>query len=52
MRLAWASNAVGTVTDARRVCQLAHDAGALAWVDAVHYAAHEPIECAPSAPTC
>jgi len=41
---AWASNAVGTVTDAARVCQLAHDAGALAWVDAVHYAAHEPID--------
>jgi cysteine desulfurase family protein (TIGR01976 family) len=41
---AWASNAVGTVVDARRVCQLAHDAGALAWVDAVHYAAHEPID--------
>jgi len=41
---AWASNAVGTVTDARRVCQLAHDAGALAWIDAVHYAAHEPID--------
>ena len=41
---AWASNAVGTVADARRVCQLAHDAGALAWVDAVHYAAHEPID--------
>ena len=41
---AWASNAVGTVTDARRVCQLAHDAGALAWVDAVHYAAHDPID--------
>jgi len=41
---AWASNAVGTVSDARRVCQLAHDAGALAWVDAVHYAAHEPID--------
>jgi cysteine desulfurase family protein (TIGR01976 family) len=41
---AWASNAVGTVTDARRVCRLAHDAGALAWVDAVHYAAHEPID--------
>jgi cysteine desulfurase family protein (TIGR01976 family) len=40
---AWASNAVGTVVDARRVCQLAHEAGALAWVDAVHYAAHEPI---------
>ena len=41
---AWASNAVGTVTDAQRVCRLAHDAGALAWVDAVHYAAHEPID--------
>jgi cysteine desulfurase family protein (TIGR01976 family) len=40
---AWASNAVGTVVDARRVCQLAHEAGALAWIDAVHYAAHEPI---------
>jgi cysteine desulfurase family protein (TIGR01976 family) len=41
---AWASNAIGTVTDARRVCKLAHDVGALAWIDAVHYAAHEPID--------
>jgi cysteine desulfurase family protein (TIGR01976 family) len=41
---AWASNAVGTITDAQRVCRLAHEAGALAWVDAVHYAAHEPID--------
>jgi cysteine desulfurase family protein (TIGR01976 family) len=41
---AWASNAVGTIVDARRVCRLAHDTGALAWVDAVHYAAHEPID--------
>ena len=41
---AWASNAVGTVVDARRVCALAHEAGALAWIDAVHYAAHEPID--------
>jgi cysteine desulfurase family protein (TIGR01976 family) len=41
---AWASNAVGTVVDARRACELAHQAGALAWVDAVHYAAHEPID--------
>src|SRR5438270_9520753 len=44
---AWASNAVGTVVDAQRVCRLAHDAGALAWVDAVHYAAHEPIDVRP-----
>ncbi len=41
---AWASNAIGTVTDARRVTELAHSVGALAWVDAVHYAAHEPID--------
>jgi len=41
---AWASNAIGTIVDARRVCSLAHEAGALAWIDAVHYAAHEPID--------
>ncbi len=41
---AWASNAIGTIVDARRVCALAHEAGALAWIDAVHYAAHEPID--------
>lgn len=40
----WASNAVGTRVDARRVCELAHEAGAVAWIDAVHYAAHEPID--------
>lgn len=43
---AWASNAVGTLVDAARVCSLAHQAGALAWIDAVHYAAHEPIDVA------
>jgi cysteine desulfurase family protein (TIGR01976 family) len=43
---AWASNAVGTLVDARRVCELAHEAGALAWIDAVHYAAHEPVDVA------
>jgi cysteine desulfurase family protein (TIGR01976 family) len=41
---AWASNAVGTVADAARICALARDAGALSWIDAVHYAAHEPID--------
>lgn len=40
----WASNAVGTTVDAGRVCDLAHKAGALAWVDAVQYAPHEPID--------
>jgi cysteine desulfurase family protein (TIGR01976 family) len=42
----WASNAVGTLVDVSRVAALAHDAGALAWVDAVHYAPHGPIDVA------
>ena len=42
----WASNAVGTLVDAARVAELAHEAGALAWIDAVHYAAHCPIDVA------
>jgi cysteine desulfurase family protein (TIGR01976 family) len=41
-----ASNAVGTVVDAKRVVELAHGAGALAWADAVHYAPHGPIDVA------
>lgn len=40
----WASNALGTITDVRRVADLAHEAGALAWCDAVHYAPHGPID--------
>jgi cysteine desulfurase family protein (TIGR01976 family) len=39
-----ASNAVGTLTDAPRIVELAHEAGALAWADAVHYAPHAPID--------
>jgi cysteine desulfurase family protein (TIGR01976 family) len=39
-----ASNAVGTLTDVRRVVDLAHAAGALAWADAVHYGPHGPID--------
>ena len=42
----WASNALGTLVDAARICELAHQAGALAWVDAVHYAPHGPIDVA------
>jgi cysteine desulfurase family protein (TIGR01976 family) len=41
-----ASNAVGTLTDARRIVELAHAAGAIAWADAVHYAPHAPIDVA------
>jgi cysteine desulfurase family protein (TIGR01976 family) len=41
-----ASNAVGTLTDMRRIVELAHGAGALAWADAVHYGPHGPIDVA------
>jgi cysteine desulfurase family protein (TIGR01976 family) len=41
-----AANAVGTTPDARRIVELAHDANALAWADAVHYAPHGPIDAA------
>src|SRR6185437_2456310 len=41
-----ASNAFGTTTDAARVVELAHDAGALTWADAVHYAPHLPVDVA------
>jgi cysteine desulfurase family protein (TIGR01976 family) len=40
----FASNAVGSITDVPRVAELARAAGALSWIDAVHYAAHEPID--------
>jgi cysteine desulfurase family protein (TIGR01976 family) len=39
-----ASNAVGTTTDVKRIVELAHEAGALAWADAVHYGPHGPID--------
>ena len=39
-----AANSVGTAPDVRRIAALAHDAGALAWADAVHYAPHGPID--------
>ena len=35
-----ASNIVGTLNDVRRITQLAHEAGALIYLDAVHYAPH------------
>ena len=41
-----ASNAVGTLTDVKRIAELAHEAGALAWADAVHYGPHGPIDVA------
>ncbi|MGH3105048.1 MAG: cysteine desulfurase-like protein [Gaiellaceae bacterium] len=41
-----ASNAVGTLTDVRRIAGLAHEADALAWADAVHYGPHGSIDVA------
>ena len=41
-----AANSVGTAPDVRRVVELAHEADALAWVDAVHYGPHGPIDVA------
>jgi cysteine desulfurase family protein (TIGR01976 family) len=40
----WAANAVGTVTPVAEVTALAHEVGALAWVDAVHYGPHGAID--------
>ena len=36
-----ASNALGTISDVARAAKLAHRVGALAFVDAVHFASHE-----------
>ena len=40
----YASNAVGTINDIAEVVRLAHGAGAMAYIDAVHYAPHGPID--------
>jgi len=40
----YASNAVGTINDVKTVVRLAHDAGAMAYIDAVHYAPHGSID--------
>ena len=40
----WASNALGTITDVKKFIDAAHRYGAITVVDAVHYAAHLPID--------
>lgn len=40
----YASNAVGTINDLVKIIDMAHDVGALVFVDAVHYAPHGPID--------
>lgn len=39
-----ASNAVGTLTPAAEISRLAHEAGALAWADAVAFAPHRRVD--------
>lgn len=39
-----ASNAIGTINDVPRIAGLAHAAGALVFVDAVHYAPHALVD--------
>lgn len=40
----YASNAVGTINPIRRIAELAHQVGALCYVDAVQFAPHGPID--------
>src|SRR5262245_55548065 len=42
--LSCASNGVGTVNDVKALTRLAHEAGALVFLDAVHYAPHGLID--------
>jgi selenocysteine lyase/cysteine desulfurase len=41
-----ASNALGTISDVKAAADLAHASGALVFVDAVHFAAHELVDVA------
>jgi cysteine desulfurase family protein (TIGR01976 family) len=42
--IGYASNAVGTINDVKTIVKEAHGVGAMAFVDAVHYAPHGPID--------
>ena len=40
----YASNIVGTINPVAEITKFAHDAGAMVYIDAVHYAPHGPID--------
>src|SRR5271165_6252923 len=40
----WASNAVGTINDVQEAVRLAHEVGAVTFIDAVHYAPHGLVD--------
>jgi cysteine desulfurase family protein (TIGR01976 family) len=40
----YASNAVGTINDVKTIARMAHEVGAMTYIDAVHYAPHGSID--------
>ncbi len=40
----YASNAIGTINDVKKITEMAHDAGALMYIDAVQYVPHSPTD--------
>jgi cysteine desulfurase family protein (TIGR01976 family) len=40
----YASNAVGTINPVKEIVRIAHESGAMAYIDAVHYAPHGTID--------
>jgi len=44
LAVGYASNAVGTINDVKRIAMMVHEAGGMIFVDAVHFAPHGPID--------
>ena len=44
MAVAYASNSVGSINDVKTITRMAHEVGALVYIDAVHFAPHGPID--------
>ena len=44
LAVGYASNSLGTINPVRKITQMAHEVGALVYVDAVQYAPHGPID--------
>lgn len=44
LAVGYASNAVGTINEVKRMAKMVHDVGGIIFVDAVHFAPHGPID--------
>ena len=44
LAVGYASNSLGTINPVEKIIKMAHDAGALVYIDAVQYAPHGPID--------